>query len=188
MRILLETARRLQDLCEAAGLRFCIIGGLAVERWGEMRITNDVDATIYTAVADDMRVIDYLLQHFRARREDARMFAKIHRVLLISDPKREIGVDISLGAMDFEARAIDRSSVFQYQPNIALRTCSAEDLIVFKAFAGRDHDWLDIKGILIRQQGKLDFHLIEQELPPLVMLKEEPEILARWASLRERYR
>ncbi|MEX0777594.1 MAG: hypothetical protein WD042_17960 [Phycisphaeraceae bacterium] len=69
-----------------------------------------------------------------------------------------------------------------------MRTCSAEDLIVFKAFADRDRDWLDVKGVLIRQQGKLNFEQIERELAPLVELKEEPAILDKWHKLRERYR
>ena len=51
-----------------------------------------------------------------------------------------------------------------------MTTCSAEDLVVFKAFASRDKDWLDIEGIVLRQAGKLDERLIWQELQPLVDL------------------
>lgn len=187
MRNLLVTARRLQDICEAAGWPFCIIGGLAVQRWGELRITKDVDATIFTGYGGESPVIDELLDHYRSRREDARQFAIDHRVLLIADPKLNVGIDVSMGAVDFERRAIDRSSSFRFHPRIDLRTCGAEDLIVFKAFAARDIDWHDVKGILIRQQGKLDLDLVEHELAPLAELKEEPEIMTRWRALRQRY-
>ena len=57
---------------------------------------------------------------------------------------------------------------------------------MFKAFADRDLDWIDIKGILIRQRGRLDLDVVERELPPLVELKEEPASLDRWRSLRRR--
>lgn len=74
-----------------------------------------------------------------------------------------------------------------FAPEADLLTCSAEDLIVFKAFADREIDWHDIKGILIRQKGALDFALIEEELSPLAALKEEPAIMGRWERLRHLY-
>jgi hypothetical protein len=46
-------------------------------------------------------------------------------------------MDIALGAMPFEERTIERSSLAELVPSAILRTCSAEDLIVHKAFAGR---------------------------------------------------
>jgi hypothetical protein len=51
--------------------------------------------------------------------------------------------------------------------------CGAEDLIVFKAFAGREQDWIDIEGIALRQHHRLDEQLIWQELTPLLELKED---------------
>ena len=57
------------------------------------------------------------------------------------------------------------------------RTCSAEDLIVFKAFAARPKDWIDIEGVLIRHSSKLDWKYVRTQLDPLVELKNAPEIL-----------
>jgi hypothetical protein len=61
---------------------------------------------------------------------------------------------------------------------VSLRTCSAEDLIVLEAFAGREKDWLDIEGIVARIRG-LDQALIWDELIPLLELKEAPEAADR---------
>jgi hypothetical protein len=58
-----------------------------------------------------------------------------------------------------------------------LRTCSAECLIVLKAFAARPKDWLDIEGVIIRQTGRIDWTYIRRQLLPLVELKEAPEIM-----------
>ena len=69
-----------------------------------------------------------------------------------------------------------------------MTTCRAEDLVVLKAFARRDKDWLDIEGIVLRQAGKLDERLIWQELQPLVDLKQEPAISDRLRDLLERHR
>lgn len=88
----------------------------------------------------------------------------------------------------FEERAVARASEFVIQPGVALVTCSAEDLIVFKAFAGRERDWLDIEGIALRQRGRLDESLIWAELGPLLTLKEEPETPERLRAVLDRAR
>jgi hypothetical protein len=88
--------------------------------------------------------------------------------------------------LPFEERVVERSTPFRYPPGVALRTCSAEDLIVMKAFAGRGQDWVDVERILVRQVRALDWSVIRDELAPLAELKGEPEILAQLSELRER--
>ncbi|MEM7681829.1 MAG: nucleotidyl transferase AbiEii/AbiGii toxin family protein [Planctomycetota bacterium] len=183
----LPAAAKLQLVLEQLGRPFCFIGGISVMRWGEPRVTEDADAMVFTDLADEQQAIDHLLSAFAARRDDAAEFAKAHRVLLLVDLVSGVEFDISLGAFEYERHAAERASVSEYAPGIYLRTCSAEDLIVYKAFANRALDWHDIEGVLIRQQGKLDFDLIERELTPLVELKQEPAILDRWAQLRDRH-
>lgn len=58
-----------------------------------------------------------------------------------------------------------------------LNTCSAEDLVIHKSFAGRDLDWSDVERILTRQHGKLDLSLIRSELKPLLALKGEDQAM-----------
>jgi hypothetical protein len=58
------------------------------------------------------------------------------RVLLLRAASG-VGLDIALGGLPFEATAVSRSTLFRFPPDIPLRTCSPEDLIVFKAFADR---------------------------------------------------
>ena len=50
---------------------------------------------------------------------------------------------------------------------------------MFKAFADRPKDWVDVEGIIVRQQGRLDWTYVRSQLAPLVELKEAPEILDR---------
>jgi hypothetical protein len=86
-------------------------------------------------------------------------------------------VDIALGAFPFEERSIERSSKWLWTATRSLLTCSAEDLVVHKGFAGRYLDWGDVERILIRQHGKLDLSLIRRELKPLLELKGEADAL-----------
>jgi len=55
-----------------------------------------------------------------------------------------------------------------------------------KAFANREQDWLDIKGILIRQQSTgLDWDYVIKFLEPLSELKEKAKIMNRLTAERE---
>jgi hypothetical protein len=169
-----RAALEVQEACTALGFRFCFIGGLAVQRWGEPRLTVDVDLTLLTGFGVEAPFVDALLARFRGRREDSREFALRYRVLLL-ESQGGIPIDASLGAMPFEERAVARASGFEVEGGAVLSTCSAEDLVVHKAFADRPKDWLDIEGIAARQAGRLDEALIYRELRPLLELKGAPD-------------
>ena len=183
MKLVLEAAREIQEFCEDNDWRFCFIGGIAVQRWAVPRNTNDVDLTLLTGIGNEEVFITRLLDRFESRiKEDALRFALTRRVVLIQSG--DVGIDISLGALEFEELAVKRSTYFSFTPETILKTCSAEDLIVFKAFANRLKDWADIESIL-RLQRDLDWSYVDSQLKPLVDLKEEPEITGQLEKLRK---
>jgi hypothetical protein len=182
----IQAAFDLQSICEARAWRFCFIGGLAVQRWGEPRETVDVDLTLLTGFGGEEEFIDILLQEFQGRIPNAAQFARERRVLLLRSPKG-VGLDVALAALPFEELMVQRSSLFEYPPNIALRTCSAEDLIVLKAFASRGQDWVDVERIIVRQAGRLDWAYIREHLSPLAELKGAPEILKQLEQRRAEF-
>ena len=184
----LRAAREIQDFLEQQEWSFTFIGGIAVNRWGRARLTNDADICLFTDFGDEASFVDALISSFTPRRPDAREFALQSRVVLLST-SQGFGVDVSLGAFDFERSAILRSSRFEFPGGVELVTVSAEDLVVFKAFAGRPQDWFDVEGIINRQLGSLDMELVRKELAPLCELKESPETLDQlnrlWQSCQE---
>lgn len=182
MNPIVATAQEVDEFCREQGWRYCIIGGLAVQRWGEPRTTRDVDLTVLTGFGDESRFISGLLDRFEARVADPSQFALRTRVVLLSG-SAGTPIDVSLGAIPFEERAVARSSAFQIDEGVAIQTCSAEDLIVLKAFAGRDQDWLDIEGVATRQGHRLDSQLIWRELEPLLELKEDETAIGRLERL-----
>ncbi len=176
----MEAAGEVQQFCQNRNWQFCFIGGIAVQRWGEPRMTQDADLTLLTGFGNEEKFTDILLTSFPARRADAREFALRSRVLLIQSAGG-VAVDVALGGFPFEERTIQRSSSWTWLENQSLVTCSAEDLIVHKTFAGRDLDWADVERILIRQHGKLNLGQIQTELKPLLELKGEMEALEKLA-------
>jgi hypothetical protein len=174
MNALFRAASDLLVFCAARGWQCCVIGGLAVQRWGEPRQTRDVDLTLLTGLGGEERFVEPLLARYRGRIPEARQFALERRVLLVAT-EDDIPIDIALGGLPYEARVVARATPFRVEPNVDLLTCSAEDLVVLKAFAARAQDWLDIEGVLVRQGQRLDRHLVVEELRPLLELKGDDE-------------
>ena len=183
MKDLFEVARRVQEFLDARAWRSCIIGGVAVQRWGEPRLTRDVDVTLLTGLGGEEKYVDEILKHFASRVADAREFALTRRVMLLTS-EDGTDIDLALGGLPFEENAVGRASDFEFYPGMTLRTCSADDLMVMKAFAGREQDWGDVKGIISRQGEALNWRLILSELRPLCELKEAPDILVKLGKLR----
>lgn len=188
MNPVLDAAAEIDGHCVDLGITYCFIGGLAVLRWGEPRLTRDVDLTVITGFGDEEPVVDALLARCAGRFEDTRAFALQHRTLLLR-AANGTPIDVALGALPFEERTTERASRWRIRPGIELLTCSAEDLVVHKVFAGRDRDWLDVQGIVDRCGRDLDRALIGAELAPLLELKDAmsnmdrlEEILARDAQ------
>ncbi|HMO66123.1 MAG TPA: hypothetical protein PKE47_13020 [Verrucomicrobiota bacterium] len=181
MNCLFAAAENLLELLDQSGWKSCLIGGLANLRWGEPRQTKDVDVSVAAGWGREDEIADLLLSHYRLRLGD-RAFALRMRVLLLLGPD-DVPLDVALGAIPFELACIERSTPWLVLDRYRLRTCSAEDLIVHKVFAGRDRDWVDVEGVVRRQGSRLELELIRRELPPLLELKDAGGHLARFEQL-----
>jgi hypothetical protein len=181
----LSAACDLADYLAAREWPHCFIGGIAVLRWGEARFTADADVTLFTGYSGEPHFVDTLLSAFRSRLPNAKAFAIENRVLLIQH-ENGTQLDIVLAALPFESRTVQRASNFELLPARMIRTCSAEDLVVHKVFAGRAKDWLDVEGIIIRNRS-LDWGLIELELSPLLEIRDDNESMPRLHKLRTIY-
>lgn len=177
MNPLFEAGLEIQLFIQSKGWSFCFIGGLTVIRWGEPRMTQDIDLSLFTGFGGELVFIDELLEHFSTRIESAKEFALKNRVLLIT-ASNGVSVDLALAGLPFEEKMMQRASSFAFDDNCLLTTCSAEDLVILKAFAARAQDWLDVEGIIVRQGEKLDRDYILQQLTPLCQVKESPEIIS----------
>lgn len=180
-------AGEIQQVLSRGGWRFCIIGGLALQRWGEQRYTRDVDLTLLCEYGEEIAVAERLASLIEPRIPQAVEFSAESRVFL-ARAADGTPVDIAFGAIDFEIRCVERASAFDFGAGVRVTTCSAEDLIVMKAFAGRSQDWPDIESVILRRGPRLDWPLIERELEPLVALKEPRGTLERLAKLRSEIR
>lgn len=185
---LFRQALVVQTFIDAQGWHACFIGGVALQHWGEPRATRDIDLSLFTGFGGEATFVDRLLRSFPARVEDARRFALDHRVLLLrTAAPSAVDVDIALAALPFEDEMIGRAIRVEFQPGVKLRICSAEDLLVMKAFAHRLQDRADVLGIARRRGPELDWSAIRDRLEPLAAVKDEPDIMASVARLEAEF-
>jgi hypothetical protein len=185
VRTLFQAGARVQQSLERRGWKFCFIGGVANYRWGTPRLTNDLDLTLLTGFGTEAPFVEALLAEFEARIPEAAAFAARNRVVLLRTADG-IPLDVALGAMPFEESTIERSSPAEFAAGAVLRTCSAEDLIVHKAFAARPQDWADIEGVILKQRGRLIWSRIWSDLKELAELKEAPGLLTELERIAQR--
>src|SRR4051794_34085174 len=121
MNALYAAAQEAQRVFRKKRWRFCIIGGLAVIRWGEPRATQDVDINLLTGFGKEEKFVTALLGMFPGRIPDAREFAFENRVLLCK-ASNGVALDISLGGFTYEEQVIARASKFKYAPGVSLTT------------------------------------------------------------------
>lgn len=179
-----ETAWQLHLFLTARGIPYAISDGIAVQRWGQPRLTRDVDLTILLPPGKEEPILHEIVAAFPARIEDAVRFALEHRVLPI-EVRGGGEADLSLGLPGYEEHLMARVVPYDLGDGREVRLCSAEDLIIHKALAGRPQDVLDLDGVVARQGAKLDVGYIRQWLEELVQVSGDPEVAARFERVWE---
>jgi predicted nucleotidyltransferase len=163
---------------EERGHKYAIIGGVALPFWGLVRATRDVDIKVLVVDTDYDSVRSALRVAFPQR---ARQRAP-ENPLIVSVAIEGITVDFLLTLPGYEELII-RRAVQRDLDGWTAWICSAEDLIIQKAVAGRPKDWLDIENVLLVQRGRLDETYIEEWLSQFAEVLETPELLAEYKQL-----
>lgn len=147
------------DALEVLGLRYALVGGLAVGAWGVSRATKDVDlyAELATAVRPRLRrellrrdfdvpAMDEELERFGVFRS---LFRPTSVFVDIFDAENPLGEAI-----------LKRRREVQVQGRIRW-TAAAEDLAVLKAFSDRARDHEDLMKLIAVGGHQLDMPYIE---------------------------
>ncbi len=178
----LEVSLRIAvDFLEQNGNRYAIIGGVALAQWGVIRATQDVDLKVLVPDTNYEVMRDKLRTTFPQR-------ARSHipeNPLIVAVYINEVIVDFLLALPGYEELIIERA-VRHDLGGWEAWICSAEDLIIQKAVAGRDKDWLDIEALLIERHSHLDQGYIKEWLSQFVEVLENPEMLSRYEQLVEK--
>jgi hypothetical protein len=84
------------------------------------------------------------------------------------------------GLPGYEDELFRRAIEIEVDADKRIRLCSAEDLIIHKAVAGRPQDIVDIETVVLRQGQRLDVDYIRQWLTEFSDLLANPDVLGRF--------
>lgn len=166
---------------------YAVLGGLALQHWGEPRTTQDVDIVLLVPSKQKDDLLQAMLRRFRPRMADALSFAKQYRVLLVRTSS-DVPVDISLGIPGYEEEALRRASKVSFNGLPPISILSAEDLIIHKCVAGRPRDIEDVERVLLRQRVKLDLRYIRNWLREFANIIEAHDPRAIFESALKKMR
>jgi hypothetical protein len=137
----------------AAGIPYMVIGGQAVQVYGEPRMTRDIDVTLGLGVEGLDRVLALCRSAgLRVLVADPAQFSGETMVLPAVDESSGIRVDFVLSFSEYERQALGRSREVEVggQP---VRFVSLEDLLIHKLVAGRPRDIEDVRLVLVKNPG-----------------------------------
>ncbi len=174
-----EAAWELHEFLVRSGVQYAIIGGIAVQHWGEPRLTVDLDVTVSVPLGQSAAFVRAVVERFSPRHPDPTAFARQTRVIPVL-ASNGCPIDISLAVPGYEDEMMRRAVDYELEPGRIVRFASAEDLIIHKAVAGRPQDLTDIAGMVYRQRGRLDAPYIRRWLRDFATALEMPEILDRF--------
>ena len=142
-----------------AEVRYLVVGGLAVNAHGYMRLTLDVDLILGFAEANlraGLKVLKGMgykpmvpvdLEDFSDENNRRSWHEEKHMVAfpVRSEAHRDTNVDLFVtDPLGFD-EAYQRAESFELAPDVAVRICSYDDLVRLKKAAGRPKDLLDLE-------------------------------------------
>jgi predicted nucleotidyltransferase len=152
---LTDFGRILEDL-NGAGVRYVLIGGIALIRHGVVRATRDIDA-VFDPDPDNVKRIRALVEKWGATRPDGSPIPDDgiagDRTIHLSTPNGELDLlSEAAAAMSFsdllvraETRRVD---------GVEAAICSLADLVAMKRSVGRERDLVDLADLELAH-GKL---------------------------------
>lgn len=158
-----------------AGVGWMIIGGIAAIARGVRRMTTDIDAVVTgSEVGVNTLIATLEAAQIVPRIERAAEFAQENLVLLLRHRPSGVDLDVSLAWTEFELEAIEARTPARYG-NVEVPMARAEDLVIYKAMAGRPKDVDDASTLLLLHRG-VDLVRVRRHVHTLAMLADEPDL------------
>jgi hypothetical protein len=186
-RLLEDALAALARALDEAGAPWMIIGGIAVIAHGVRRFTTDIDA----AVRGDAIAIDRLLEVLARRGivpriADAAAFAQANLVLLVRHAPTGVDLDVSLAWSGFEYEALAAREQARFG-RVRVPMSTPDDLVVFKAIAGRPRDVEDAEALLVLHP-RIDVGRARRRVAELAGFADAPELVEGFDAIVTRAR
>ncbi|HLF17785.1 MAG TPA: nucleotidyltransferase [Candidatus Omnitrophota bacterium] len=163
MNSLNQQLRQLVEFLSNERIKYVVLGGVAVSVYGEPRLTADIDVNV---LLPKDKIFDFIKKAkkygFYSLFPGMRKMAQRAGVISFGFKKGKISgkFDMIIAENILEYNAIERGKIKKIE-GTSLRLITPEDLIIHKIASSRPRDLEDLKGVLLRQKGKLDNKYIQ---------------------------
>lgn len=170
-----QPLKALTSFLNSEKIKYVVLGGLAVSLYGEPRFTADIDVNVILA-RDGIN--DFLKkcksQNFYPLIPNIKQVADKSGVIPLEfvKQKKHTRCDVIIAQNALEYSAVKRGRLRKFG-SVSARVVSPEDLVLHKIISLRPRDREDVKGILIRQKGKLDLSYIKDWLKRIDKIDKE---------------
>ena len=143
-------------LLKNSKIPYMVVGGLAVNYFGDFRLTKDIDVVIAIDLSKIEKILNLLGRgKYKFHKEEINALAKLSNHFTITDPSDTYRIDFWIPKTYYEKKAFARRKKKRTKTGL-VSFITPEDLVLFKLIANRTQDILDVESILQRQKGKLD--------------------------------
>ena len=179
MIVLLEAVREIQDFLESEGWPFMVVGGLAVQVWGRIRATQDVDISVAVHPEERERLVMVARKRFRLIPDNPETFIARTNVLPV-ETKSGVPVDLICAWTDMERQALSRVRDVEVESGFSMRVAAPEDLLLMKFISERPRDREDVEGILIRSGDEMDHAYVRKWLKVFAETLHQPLLVEEY--------
>jgi len=166
------TLQDVDSFCNREEINYAIIGGIALIAHGINRTTEDIDITLKLNLEDLERIGKKILEKFEPIHQNPVQFFQRNFVLPVIHPVTKIGIDFAAGLSSFDLNVVKRKVKLEFL-SLTLPFASIEDIIIYKLFAFRNKDFLDLSEIAKEFKRKIDKRYIKKLLEEFVLLERE---------------
>ena len=142
---LIEALKEAVGFLDKNNYCYVLVGGLANTFWGMVRATRDIDLKVL--------IEEGKYNEFRKKAYDqftVRTISQETPLIVSVLASNAVGVDFLLTIPGYDTIVIERAVKYKIN-DLNIWLCSLEDLIIYKAIADREKDWIDIERILTEQ-------------------------------------
>ncbi len=154
-----RTPEDIDRRCRAHKIPYVIIGGIAANLHGYLRLTADVDITILTEIDGLEKVLSAFADDYVALKPNRLAFFQRCLFVPLKYKATGIKVDVAAALSSFERLAVERGQCRLYN-KVEVNVCTLEDLIIMKLVVARPKDFGDLQMLIPKNLKKLDMRYL----------------------------
>ncbi|HEC77286.1 MAG TPA: hypothetical protein ENI33_08550 [Thermoplasmatales archaeon] len=177
MRDIEDVMRDLVHILNELGTEYVIVGGMAVNCWGNIRTTRDIDVIIDLKDVEEF-VKEMEKKGFIVKIEDIKKAIKEESHFTIFDREYVFHIDVKGVYGKRERESMERKREIEID-NLKIYVASPEDVIANKLLFGSEQDVKDAESVYVRQKEKINTDYLKKRCRDLGVYKEYKEMVKR---------